>query len=699
MICVRAVISFYCSRFCPSFFKYTGKIMKYVDLVIENRSDKTDRPYTYLYNGDDIKIGSVVYVPFNRGNKIKKAYVVGVNDKKPENRSGKEIKYKEVESVDEDIALTEEIVRTAFWISRRYYCRTIDAINLFAPTVTALRSEKVGDTDSSQTETDSGIVPMLTSEQQCVMGEIDKAIDDNLLSLFLLHGVTGSGKTEVYIRAVDKCIASGRNAIVMVPEISLTNQMIERFIARFGARNIAVLHSKMSKGQRYRQWLRIRSGEARIAIGARSAVFAPFEDIGIIIMDEEHETSYKSDMTPKYDTVEVASKRLTNQAVPGTLLLGSATPSVVTNFRAECGIFKKLSLTKRYNEVKLPKIRIVDMREEMKHGNQSIFSKALYEKLEATVDSGKQAILFLNRRGYSTYISCCDCGYVLKCADCDISLTYHKRSNSALCHYCGRRTAPPIKCPECGGEHMDYFGIGTEKLAEEVEKLFPECVVDRLDLDTIQRKGSIERILRSYEDQKTDILVGTQLVAKGLDFKNVGLVGIVSADVSLNIPDYRAAEKTFQLITQAAGRAGRGAERGDVIVQTYTPEHYAIMAAVNADYDAFYNSEIVLRKMRTYPPFSDIIKVEFSGKNDSEAYKVAKTGENLLKEILTDAANNVLPVQSSYIAKIGDKYQYSFLVKAAAKNRVEYANAVLTMKKRLMQTYADINIGIDINPY
>lgn len=673
--------------------------MKYVDLVIENRSDKTDRPYTYIYNGDDIKIGSVVYVPFNRGNKIKKAYVIAVNDEKPENKSGKEIKYKEVESVDEKIALTDEIIHTALWISRRYYCRTIDAINLFAPTVTALKSEKPGETEPSQAEDDSGIVPTLTNEQQYAMGKIDKAIDENLLSLFLLHGITGSGKTEVYIRAVDKCIANGRNAIVMVPEISLTNQMVDRFIARFGAENVAVLHSKMSKGQRYRQWSRIRNGEVRIAIGARSAVFAPFENIGIIIMDEEHETSYKSDMTPKYDTVEVASKRLTNQVVPGTLLLGSATPSVVTNFRAGCGIFTKLSLTKRYNEVKLPKIQIVDMREEMKRGNQGIFSKALYEKLEATMDSGKQAILFLNRRGYSTYISCCDCGYVLKCADCDISLTYHKHSNSALCHYCGRRTPPPAKCPECGSEHMGYFGIGTEKLTEEVEKLFPECVVARLDLDTTQKKGSVERILKSYENQKTDILVGTQLVAKGLDFKNVALVGIVSADVSLNIPDYRAAERTFQLITQAAGRAGRGTERGDVIVQTYTPHNYAIMAAVNADYDTFYNAEIVLRKMRTYPPFSDIIKVEFSGKNDSEVYRVAKTGENLLKEILNEAAHSVLPVQSSYIAKIGDRYQYSFLVKAQASDKVKYANAVLAMKKNLTAIYHNVNIGIDINPY
>ncbi len=673
--------------------------MKYVDLVIDNKSDKTDRPYTYICADDGIRVGNVVNVPFNKGNKIKRGYVVAVHDAEPERKSPKAIQYKEVESIEPNIILNEEMIDTALWIARRYYCKTIDAINLFIPAGSALKSGKARTLQMPEDVMRAEPLPELTDEQNAALDEINLAIRSDRLSMLLLHGVTGSGKTETYIRAVDTCIKNGKNAIILVPEISLTTQMTERFIERFGNGRVAILHSKMSGGQRYEQWMRIMRGETPIVIGARSAVFAPMKDIGIIIIDEEHESSYKSDMTPKYDTIEVATRRLNGQTSPGTLLLGSATPSVVTNFRANNGVFKRLTLSKRYNEIELPKTRIVDMREEIKSGNESIFSRELYKRMELTLDAGKQVILFLNRRGYSTFISCNDCGYVAKCEECDITLTHHKYSNSLLCHYCGRRTAPPLACPECGSRNMAYSGMGTEKLTEEVERLFPEYAVDRLDLDTIQKKGSIEKILKAYAAEKTDILIGTQLVAKGLDFKNVGLVGIVSADVSLNIPDYRSAERTFQLITQAAGRSGRGDERGEVIIQTYNPDHYAILAAIEADYDAFYNEEILLRKLRMYPPFSDIIKVEFSGENERDVYNTAIFAEEMLKEILHDEAGSVFPVQPAYVAKVNDKYQYFFIVKARTDEKVKYANSVHLMKKRLLAGNVKANIGIDINPY
>ncbi len=673
--------------------------MKYVDLVIDNKSDKTDRPYTYICADDGIRVGNVVNVPFNKGNKIKRGYVVAVHDAEPERKSPKAIQYKEVESIEPNIILNEEMIDTALWIARRYYCKTIDAINLFIPAGSALKSGKARTLQMPEDVMRAEPLPELTDEQNAALDEINLAIRSDRLSMLLLHGVTGSGKTETYIRAVDTCIKNGKNAIILVPEISLTTQMTERFIERFGNGRVAILHSKMSGGQRYEQWMRIMRGETPIVIGARSAVFAPMKDIGIIIIDEEHESSYKSDMTPKYDTIEVATRRLNGQTSPGTLLLGSATPSVVTNFRANNGVFKRLTLSKRYNEIELPKTRIVDMREEIKSGNESIFSRELYKRMELTLDAGKQVILFLNRRGYSTFISCNDCGYVAKCEECDITLTHHKYSNSLLCHYCGRRTAPPLACPECGSRNMAYSGMGTEKLTEEVERLFPEYAVDRLDLDTIQKKGSIEKILKAYAAEKTDILIGTQLVTKGLDFKNVGLVGIVSADVSLNIPDYRSAERTFQLITQAAGRSGRGDERGEVIIQTYNPDHYAILAAIEADYDAFYNEEILLRKLRMYPPFSDIIKVEFSGENERDVYNTAIFAEEMLKEILHDEAGSVFPVQPAYVAKVNDKYQYFFIVKARTDEKVKYANSVHLMKKRLLAGNVKANIGIDINPY
>ena len=559
--------------------------MKYANLVIDNKSDQTDQLYTYGVK-DDAKIGSKVYVPFAKSRNLREAYVVETDEHSGDGL-GKRLRY--IEKVDDDVSLSEEMIRTALWMKKRYICRLIDAVNCFTPVgEKARRGQRKNPFAEEKGEPSS--VKELTLQQAQILQRIGEAAKAKKHMRFLLHGVTGSGKTEIYIRAAQQVLEQGRNVIVLVPEIALTGQIIDRFIGRFGSGKVAVLHSKLSLGERYDQWKKVRDGcdgDGQIVIGARSAVFAPLENIGLIVIDEEHETTYKSDHTPKYDTIEVALKRVQDKDNNGILLLGSATPSVVSYQRAQEGIYELLELTERYNKVVLPEISIVDMREELKRGNRSIISSELCSKMKDTLEAGRQVILFLNRRGYSTFVSCRECGYVARCPGCGLSLTYHKAGGQAVCHYCGYHEPAPNKCPECGSKYIRYFGSGTEKLEEAVSDLFPEYAAERLDLDTVKRKGELTRKLKAFRSGKTQILIGTQIIAKGLDFRNVGLSGIVSADVSLNIPDFRSPERTFQLITQAAGRAGRGDSQGHVVIQTYSPEHYAVAFASQHDYKGF----------------------------------------------------------------------------------------------------------------
>ena len=509
--------------------------MKYANLVIDNKSDQTDQLYTYGVK-DDAKIGSKVYVPFARSRNLREAYVVETDEHSGDGL-GKRLRY--IEKVDDDVSLSEEMIRTALWMKKRYICRLIDAVNCFTPVgEKARRGQRKNPFAEEKGEPSS--VKELTLQQAQILQRIGEAAKAKKHMRFLLHGVTGSGKTEIYIRAAQQVLEQGRNVIVLVPEIALTGQIIDRFIGRFGSGKVAVLHSKLSLGERYDQWKKVRDGcdgDGQIVIGARSAVFAPLENIGLIVIDEEHETTYKSDHTPKYDTIEVALKRVQDKDNNGILLLGSATPSVVSYQRAQEGIYELLELTERYNKVVLPEISIVDMREELKRGNRSIISSELCSKMKDTLEAGRQVILFLNRRGYSTFVSCRECGYVARCPGCGLSLTYHKAGGQAVCHYCGYHEPAPNKCPECGSKYIRYFGSGTEKLEEAVSDLFPEYAAERLDLDTVKRKGELTRKLKAFRSGKTQILIGTQIIAKGLDFRNVGLSGIVSADVSLNIPD------------------------------------------------------------------------------------------------------------------------------------------------------------------
>lgn len=673
--------------------------MKYANLVIDNKSDQTDQLYTYGVK-DDAKIGSKVYVPFAKSRNLREAYVVETDEHSGDGL-GKRLRY--IEKVDDDVSLSEEMIRTALWMKKRYICRLIDAVNCFTPVgEKARRGQRKNPFAEEKGEPSS--VKELTLQQAQILQRIGEAAKAKKHMRFLLHGVTGSGKTEIYIRAAQQVLEQGRNVIVLVPEIALTGQIIDRFIGRFGSGKVAVLHSKLSLGERYDQWKKVRDGcdgDGQIVIGARSAVFAPLENIGLIVIDEEHETTYKSDHTPKYDTIEVALKRVQDKDNNGILLLGSATPSVVSYQRAQEGIYELLELTERYNKVVLPEVSIVDMREELKRGNRSIISSELCSKMKDTLEAGRQVILFLNRRGYSTFVSCRECGYVARCPGCGLSLTYHKAGGQAVCHYCGYHEPAPNKCPECGSKYIRYFGSGTEKLEEAVSDLFPEYAAERLDLDTVKRKGELTRKLKAFRSGKTQILIGTQIIAKGLDFRNVGLSGIVSADVSLNIPDFRSPERTFQLITQAAGRAGRGDSQGHVVIQTYSPEHYAVAFASQHDYKGFFETEKQLRAYMGYPPYSDLFQIVFTAKREDAAKDGAESWyERIRGRMAREDQEMVFPPQQAYLGKIKDVYRYSMLIKCPQGRRAEYSRIVAAVREEdIEKKKKDYTAIVDINPY
>lgn len=668
--------------------------MKYVDLVIDNKSKATDRFYTYRCGSDCVSVGQKVYVYFGKGKALREAYVFRVKD---EPGTGSR-DLKEVELIDEDICLNSEMIEVACWMRDRYLCRYIDGIKLFTPaTGTVKRGPRIGALE--ETEETGKEVRILTEEQKKALDAVGRAIEKGDGKRFLLWGVTGSGKTEVYMRAVAKALDKEKKAIVLVPEIALAGQMISRFAARFGRENIAVLHSGLTKAQRYEEWQKIRKGRVKIAIGARSAVFAPMEDIGLIIIDEEHESTYKSDMTPKYDTVEVAIKRC---ALSGAvLLLGSATPSVATFYRSEKGIYERLELRKRYNDVELPDVEIVDMKDEMKSGNMSPVSRRLYEATGRELAEGNQIIYFLNRRGYNTCVTCGNCGKVVKCPECGITMTYHKYINGLECHYCGYREEVPKVCPGCGSSEMMMTGTGTEKIQEEVERLFPLVGTARLDLDTAKKKP--EKILKDFASGKVRILSGTQIVAKGLDYPHVTLTGIISPDTTLNIPDYRSPERTFQLITQAAGRAGRGEERGKVIIQTCDTENYAIRAAAKQDYMEFYQKEIRFRELMGYPPFGDLIQVVLSSSDENILGEMAAVWCAELKDLLAgggqDPGRVLDPVDMVYVRK-KEGCRKQILIKCPQGQRGIYMGAVKALMDRGRESREKrYTVLVDVNPY
>lgn len=482
---------------------------------------------------------------------------------------------------------------------------------------------------------------------------------------FIIHGVTGSGKTEVYLRLCSKMLDEDKGVIILVPEIALTPQMVATFRARFKDKG-AVLHSRLSMGEKLDEFERIHSGEAKIVIGARSAVFAPVENLGLIVIDEEHETSYKSETQPRYDAIDVAKFRCSQN--DATLVLGSATPTVTRYYEAQQGDYTLIELPDRVGDAQMPDTYIVDMRDEFKAKNMSIISRKLKAKLESCIAADEKAILFLNRRGYSTHVSCRDCGYAVKCEHCDVTMTYHMSDSRLRCHYCGMENDPPTVCPECGSKYIKYFGGGTQKVVEEIGKIFPGVKVLRMDADTTTRKTSHSDILKQFEKGDGQILVGTQMITKGLDFHDVTLVGVIAADTSLYAGDYRAIERTFQLVAQVAGRAGRGDKKGDVVIQTYSPDNFAIIQAANHDYKAFYNEEINLREINLYPPFAYFSRWVFLSEDEQAARYEAENSFKKMREFLEkhpdiSAAVLSMDVAPTQYVKIKGQYRYQLLIK------------------------------------
>lgn len=536
----------------------------------------------------------------------------------------------------------------------------------------------------------------LNEEQRQVVSGIIRDMDEGNLKPKLIFGVTGSGKTEVYMEIIEHIIAQGKEVIVLIPEISLTFQTIKRFYRRFGD-IVSIINSKLSKGERYDQFRRAREGDIKIMIGPRSALFTPFKNLGLIIIDEEHEGAYKSDSVPKYHARDVAIKRA--QISHAAVVLGSATPAVSSYYHAKKGHYDLYTLTKRANKLSLPKVDIVDMRQELESGNRDIFSRQLKSLINEKLAKKEQVMLFINRRGYSSFISCRKCGTAVKCPHCDVSLTLHKRSNGdkLICHYCGYQIYAPKTCPSCGSKYIGKFGIGTEQVVEKVRQEFTEARVLRMDFDTTRGKGDYEAILSSFEQYEADILVGTQMIVKGHDFSNVTLVGILAADLSMFSSDYMAGERTFELLTQAAGRAGRGEKAGEVVIQTYNPEENCIVCAANQDYEHFYKNEIEYRELMTYPPVYDMMAILVTDKNEEFADFATKDIANRIEKSNLEGLRIIGPSKAS-ISKINDVYRNVIYIKHPdADILIKVKNAILRYLD-MVDVYKNLQIQFDFNP-
>ena len=726
----------------------------YAEVIINSEALEIDRPFTYKVPeefNNEIKIGQIVKVPFGKGNKTSEGFILNLK-----NDDNIKFKTKNIAAIlVKDPVIDEDDINLIEFLREKTLCKYIDAFRLLIPVgimkgakakkkkVIVLKNEDLSNIKNPDGykkiveffKTNSGKYTKseLINEHSISQYKLNKLIENEVLSIeeesvfryndrvynkdsaktltieqeniireyinsddkmFLLKGVTGSGKTEVYMKLVERVLLEEKSAIILVPEIALTPQMIERFKGRFGV-NVALFHSKLSDGERFDEWFRVKEGKSKVIVGARSAIFLPAKNLGLIIIDEEHENTYKSEQNPKYQTKEVAE--YLSELKGCKVILGSATPSIETYYRALTGEMKLLELNSRVDNKAMPPMKVIDMRNELKGGNKSLFSRELFIAIQERLKRKEQIILFLNRRGFSTFVSCRSCGYVFKCNECDISMTYHK-NGLLICHYCGKTKREPRECPKCHSKYVKFFGAGTQRVEEEVKKYFNNAGILRMDVDTTRDKHSYERIYNTFKNGEADILIGTQMVSKGLDFKNVTLVGILAADMSINIPDYRAAERTFQIITQVAGRAGRGDKQGEVLIQTYTPQHYSLQYAVNYDYEGFYEKEFTVRAMMKYPPFGKLLLINGTSKKEDLLKNFMHKITMMIKPLVESCLDiEILGPIPCMISKLKENYRWQIVIKGEFDSYFS-KNIKEILYDENKNVYNDIRISMDINP-
>lgn len=723
-----------------------------VEVLVEIKSKNICNTFTYKYlpeQKEDIKVGKRVLIPFGR--QEIEGYILKISDFKEDEKNLKYI----IKIIDENPVLNQELIELGKYISSSTLCSLISAYDCILPSALKAKKkinikekmEKYIKLNVSYDEAkkiaknnlQNEIVEMfkdkevifkktlkeisesalktliknnvlfefekevyrynkniekqennikLTEEQNTAYEKIIKEI--NLNRTFLIHGVTGSGKTEVYIKVIESVINNNKEAIMLVPEISLTPQFIDKFISRFGE-NVAILHSGLSNGEKYDEWRKIEKKEVQIVIGTRSAIFAPFDNLGVIIIDEEHSDTYKQDNVPRYNAKDIASFRAKYHNIP--LILGSATPDLIDLAKAKKNIYTLIEMPNRVGTAVLPDCYIVDMAEEMKKRN-TIISSVLHEKILDRLSKNEQIILLLNRRGHSTFINCSQCGYIFKCKHCDISMIYHKTSNMLRCHYCGYSLFKPDACPNCNEDNLTYLGLGTQKLEEELRKMYSEANIIRMDADTTTKKGSLEKIITDFQNEKYNILLGTQMISKGLNFPKVTLVGIINADATLNIPDYKSNQRTFELLYQTSGRAGRNDLKGEVIIQTFNPDNYTLNCVMKNDFNSFYNYEMDIRRKLKYPPYYYLCVLKIASKSYEEASKESIKVVKYLNSNLSDDTKILGPSTAS-VFKFNNIYRFQVIIKYRKDDKLYKTLADL---QNIFNNNTKVNLEIDMSP-
>ncbi len=668
--------------------------LKYAQVLVDINKLGT-KTFSYLIPEslkNEIKVGQAVSIPFGRRKEELKAYVVGFSDYLEEGIKAKEIS----EILDNTPLFSLEYLKLLEWVSSYYFCDIQTVLNtalpqkFFEKNVKKYRTPKIKDKIFDIKKINSDFE--LSKAQKKVYDEINKVG----AKTSLLYGITGSGKTEIYFKLIEDTINQGKNVIFMAPEIALVSQLTMRTIERFGADCVAIWHSSITEAQKYETWKKLRNNEIKILFGARSAVFAPMKDLGLIIIDEEHDSSYKQTMpNPRYNARDVAKKLC--ELYGAKLILGSATPSIESYYEA-INTNSLFVLKERYNNALLPKVVVIDMREERAEKNYTLFSRTLQKNVKETIEKGEQVIFLINRRGFASYTQCLECGTVLECPKCAIPLIYHNQTNSYKCHYCNYEVVNP-KCPKCESDALEHFGLGSEKVELSARKMFPNYRIERLDSDSLTKKNEHVEILKRFQKGEIDILVGTQMIAKGLDNKNVTLVGVINADLSFNLPDYRSSERGFSILTQVAGRSGRGEKEGKVIFQTYNSNNIFLKNAQEQNYEEFYKNEIELREMLDYPPYSKMIRVVLSSKDDFRAEKSAAEIEfalsDYIKKLSLDETILILGPCPCVINRIKEEYRYNIIIK----NKLsENGHRTILRFLKSIKLPSDIKMVVDIDP-